>query len=358
MPSYQSSCARTEGWVTDLKLRIRKKQELILFFIIVAIGLVIGILNPVFFTPANLLGIVCNMTIDGIFAFAVMLGIIIGGIDVSFPAIAVVSMYTTTRMAVAIDYSGPVLLLYLMSGGIGLALGLFNGVLITKFKLPAFIVTLGTSNLYYGLLISLLGGAQVDRLVQPMENFARLSIFQVGTGSSTTAVPLTILFMLLIMAVTAFILHRTMLGRMIYAIGGDRVSAEKTGFPVNKVTIFVYAYIGAAAGLAGLSHTIQTRACYPTDLMGGEMLIIAAIVLGGTTISGGRGTVTGTFLGLFLITMIQSSLILVGIPSIWQTMVVGAMIVIGTSVSAYQVLRDKRRLAPVMEDEPPGGGSK
>ena len=93
--------------------------------------------------------------------------------------------------------------------------------------------------------------------------------------------------------------------------------------------------------------------------MGGEMLIIAAIVLGGTTISGGRGTVTGTFLGLFLITMIQSSLILIGIPSVWQTMVVGAMIVIGTGVSSYQVLRDKRRLTPVMQDEPAGkGGSR
>ena len=109
---------------------------------------------------------------------------------------------------------------------------------------------------------------------------------------------------------------------------------------------------GAAAGLAGLCHTIQVRACYPTDLMGGEMLIIAAVVLGGTTISGGRGTVFGTFLGLFLITMIKSSLILIGVPSVWQTFVVGMMIVIGTAVSAYQVLRDKRRLAPVMDPEP------
>ena len=82
------------------------------------------------------------------------------------------------------------------------------------------------------------------------------------------------------------------------------------------------------------------------------MLIIAAVVLGGTTISGGRGTVFGTFLGLFLITMIKSSLILIGVPSVWQTFVVGMMIVIGTAVSAYHVLRDKRCLAPVMDPEP------
>lgn len=336
----------------------KKKQECILLLIIVAVGCIIGCINPVFFSAPNLLDILCNMVIDGIFAFAVMLGIIIGGIDVSFPAIAVSAMYITTRFAASVNYTGSVVFLILMSIAIGLILGLVNGFLITKFKLPAFIVTLGTSNLFYGLLISLVGGAQVDRLAAPMEAFSKLTLFKVSTSSGTTAVPVTLLFMILIMVVTAFILHRTMLGRMIYAIGGDPVSAEKVGFPVKKVTIFVYAYIGAVAGLAGLCHTIQVRACYPTDLMGGEMLIIAAVVLGGTTISGGRGTVGGTFLGLFLITMIQSSLILIGVPSVWQTFVVGAMIVIGTGVSAYQVLRDKKRIAPVMDEPlPKEGGS-
>ena len=330
----------------------RNRQELILLLIILAVGGIIGGINPVFFSTPNLLDILSNMVIDGIFAFAVMLGIIIGGIDVSFPAIAVSSMYITTRVAVGADYQGPLVLLFLMSVGIGLLLGLFNGLLITTFKLPAFIVTLGTSNLFYGLLISIAGGAQVNRLATPMEAFSKLALFKVSSESGTSAVPVILLFMLLVMAITAFILRRTMLGRMIYAIGGDRVSADKVGFPVKKVTIFVYGYIGAAAGLAGLCHTIQVRACYPTDLMGGEMLIIAAVVLGGTTISGGRGTVFGTFLGLFLITMIKSSLILIGVPSVWQTFVVGMMIVIGTAVSAYQVLRDKRRLAPVMDPEP------
>lgn len=325
--------------------------------IVLVTGCVIGWINPVFFSVPNLLDILSNMVIDGIFAFAVMMGIIIGGIDVSFPAVAVSAMYITTRAAVAAGYTGPLFLLFLMSVGIGLLLGLFNGILITTFRLPAFIVTLGTSNLFYGLLISVAGGAQVNRLAAPMEAFSKLSLFKVSTDSGTTAVPVTLLFMLLVMGITAWILRRTMLGRMIYAIGGDRVSAEKVGFPVKKVTVFVYAYIGAVAGLAGLCHTIQVRACYPTDLMGGEMLIIAAIVLGGTTLSGGRGTVKGTFLGLFLITMIKSSLILIGIPSVWQTFVVGAMIVAGTGISAYQVLRDKRRLAPVLEAPPERGGA-
>ena len=153
------------------------------------------------------------------------------------------------------------------------------------------------------------------------------------------------------MGITWFILNKTMLGRMIYAIGGDRTAAERVGFPVNKITVFVYAYIGLISGLAGLSHSIQSRACIPTDLMGCEMTIIAMVVLGGTKISGGRGTVFGTFLGLFLITMVESCLILVGIPSTWQTLVIGVVIVVGTGISSYQVLKDQKKIAPVLEKD-------
>lgn len=304
----------------------KNKQETYLILTIILIALLIGIKNPVFFTASNLAGIIRNLIIDGMMAYAIMLGIIIGGIDVSFPAIAVCSMYITNRFAQSVDYSGRVIVLFVMSMGIGLALGLINGFLITRFKLPAFVVTLGTSSAFYGLLISVLGASQ-------------------------TIIPVTFIFMLVIMLLTWFILNKTMLGRMIYAIGGDRIAAERVGFPVNKIIIFVYAYIGLVSGLAGLSHSIQTRCCIPTDLMGGEMTIIAMVVLGGTKISGGRGTVLGTFLGLFLITMVKSCLILVGIPSTWQTLVIGIVIVIGTGISSYQVLKDQRKIAPVLEND-------
>lgn len=329
----------------------KNKQETYLILTIILIGLLIGIKNPVFFTASNFAGILRNLIIDGMMAYAIMLGIIIGGIDVSFPAIAVCSMYITNRFAQSVDYSGPVILLFLMAMGIGLLLGLLNGFLITKFKLPAFVVTLGTSSAFYGLLISVLGGSQVNRLVEPLESVSKFRLWVVTSSSSQTIIPVTFIFMLVIMALTWFILNKTMLGRMIYAIGGDRTAAERVGFPVNKIIIFVYAYIGLISGLAGLSHSIQTRCCIPTDLMGGEMTIIAMVVLGGTKISGGRGTVLGTFLGLFLITMVKSCLILVGIPSTWQTLVIGIVIVIGTGISSYQVLKDQRKIAPVLEND-------
>ena len=327
------------------------KQEIYLIFTMVLIAVLIGVKNPVFFTASNFAGIIRNLIIDGMMAYAIMLGIIIGGIDVSFPAIAVCSMYITNRFAESVDYTGPVILLFVMAMGIGLILGLINGFLITRFKLPAFVVTLGTSSAFYGLLISVLGGSQVNRLVEPLEKVSKFRLWVVTSGNSQTIIPVTFIFMVLIMGITWFILNKTMLGRMIYAIGGDRTAAERVGFPVNKITVFVYAYIGLISGLAGLSHSIQSRACIPTDLMGCEMTIIAMVVLGGTKISGGRGTVFGTFLGLFLITMVESCLILVGIPSTWQTLVIGVVIVVGTGISSYQVLKDQKKIAPVLEKD-------
>ena len=122
------------------------------------------------------------------------------------------SMYITNRFAESVDYTGPVILLFVMAMGIGLILGLINGFLITRFKLPAFVVTLGTSSAFYGLLISVLGGSQVNRLVEPLEKVSKFRLWVVTSGNSQTIIPVTFIFMVLIMGITWFILNKTMLG--------------------------------------------------------------------------------------------------------------------------------------------------
>jgi Trk-type K+ transport system membrane component len=119
---------------------------------------------------------------------------------------------------------------------------------------------------------------------------------------------------------------------------------------ISKTLLLILMFIGACAGLAGICHTMQARICMPTDLMGSEMLCIAAVVLGGTNIAGGRGTVIGTTLGLALITVARSSLTLVGVDSSWQQMIVGIVIVAGTALSAYKELRSSRKIAKILED--------
>ena len=311
-----------------------------------------------FFTTGNVVSLMKNSIVMGIMTFALMPGIIAGGIDVSFPAIAVCGMFTTSKIMDNIKFDGPVVLPILMAMGIGLVLGFLNGVIITRFSLPAFIVTLGTSSLYYGLLITLVGSKPVNRLCKPMEDFGKAVMVSGSSGAVTTTCTWTFLFLVAVALIVFFMLKYTMLGRgiyaiggnRVYAIGGNRVSAERAGFNVNGILIFVYTFIGAFAGLAGICHTMQARICMPTDLMGSEMLCIAAVVLGGSNIAGGKGTVIGTTLGLILITVARSSLTLVGVDSSWQQMIVGVVIVAGTALSAYKELKNSRKIAKILED--------
>ncbi len=327
-----------------------KTNEFYVAMSVMALCLVIGIRNPVFFTANNAVDLLKAGVVHGIMVFALMLGIIAGGIDVSFPAIAVCSMYLTSKYCESVEYSGSVVWPILMSIAIGTLLGLINGLIIAYFNLPAFIVTLGTSSLFHGLLISIVGAKPVNRLEAPMEAMSKAEIFHVEGENYTSILPVTFWFLLGIVIIVYFILNYTMLGRGIYALGGDRVSAERAGFSVKGITIFVYGFIGFASGIAGICHTIQARTSVPTDLMGSELIIIAAAVLGGTHITGGRGTVLGSALGLALITIARNSLIMLGIPSEAQKAVVGLIIVAGTGVSSYQAFKSSSKLSAIIDD--------
>lgn len=332
--------------------KLLKRNEFYVGIALVALCIIIGLRNPVFFTANNAVDMIKAAVVNGIMVYALMLGIIAGGIDVSFPAIAVCSMYITSKLCAQISYTGSVMWPILLAVVIGSLLGTINGLIIASFKLPAFIVTLGTSSAFHGLLISLMGAKPVNRLVPPLEAMSKAEIFHVQGENYISILPVTFWFLLAIILIVFFLLKYTMLGRSIYAIGGDSVSAERAGFNIKGITIFVYGFIGFAAGLAGITHTIQARTCVPTDLMGSELIIIAAAVLGGTSISGGRGTVLGTTLGLALITIARNSLILMGIPPTAQRAVVGLIIVIGTGVSSYQAMREANKIPKVMDDEP------
>ena len=171
---------------------------------------------------------------------------------------------------------------------------------------------------------------------------------ELGISSS---LPSVFVFLIIIVAFTAFLLKYTMLGRGIYALGGDPVAAERAGFHVNGIRLFVYGFMGALAGFVGITRTILVGSCQPNSLIGYEMTCIAAVVLGGTRISGGHGTVTGSLLGALLLTMVSNSLILMGIPTYWSKFVTGILIILGTGVSAYQALKRQKQLAAnVLED--------
>ncbi|QRG68326.1 ABC transporter permease [Brevibacillus choshinensis] len=319
-------------------------SEFYVAVVVLGLFLVIGSQNSAFFTATNLYDLIRSGIVPGIFVMCAMLVIISGGIDVSFPAVATFSMFCATKILHSMHYEGPVVTAFFLSGLIGLGLGLINAVFISLFRLPTLIVTLGTSSMFSGFLLTFVGSSQINDLPRPFLTFSKEQVFKfTGEGGITVGLPAAVLITFGVVISVALLLRYTMLGRGIYALGGDAVSAQRIGFSPVRIQFFVYSLVGFLAGIAGMIHTTMMRNSNPVDLLGTELLIIAAVVLGGTRITGGHGTVLGSLLGLVLVITIQNSLILLGIPSYWQRFVIGALILIGTGVAAYQVKRSIAR---------------
>ncbi len=151
--------------------------------------------------------------------------------------------------------------------------------------------------------------------------------------------PVAIIGFLVVLIMVFIMLKYTMFGRAIYGIGGSEVSAHRAGFRVMRTKFIMYIIVGAIASLAGIIRTCMMQQNHPTNMLGMEMNIIAGVVLGGTLITGGRGTLFGSMLGTLLIVIVGNSLILIGVPTSYKSIFTGALIIVGTGMSAYQVAR-------------------
>jgi simple sugar transport system permease protein len=330
--------------------KLLAKNEVVVALVIAALSLVIGLVNPVFFTVGNLFDLVRSSIVMGIFALGTLIVIISGGVDVSFTAIACFSMFVTAKLLVPFSYQGTILLPFVISALLGLGLGLLNAVFISFFKLPTLIVTLGTQSMYRGFMLAFIGAMEITNLPPAMIAFSRFFLVEVTQNRAQYGLHFGVLILAVLAVFTWFLLRRTMLGRGIYALGGDAVAAERAGFNLRQLHLFIYGLVGLLAGVAGIIHSSLVRTARPFDLVGTEMNVIAAVVLGGARITGGHGTVTGTLLGVVLVVIMNNSLILLGISSFWQQVVLGLLILVGTGVPALQAKR-RARQALVMEAE-------
>ncbi len=328
--------------------RIVLTNEFVIGCAVVALSFLTGSINPAFFSLANLFDTLRNATVVGILAMGVLIVIVSGGIDVSFPAIAALSAYATVSMLISAHYQGSVLLVYAIAMPIGLVLGFINAIFISWFKLPTLIVTLGTSAMYYGFNLFFIGSLNLYNLPGRLIPFSKLSLMtvkdpQVGFSSLHPAVLILVATAVLV----GLFLRYTMIGRGLYAMGGNREVAERTGFNLRQTEFVIYSTVGVLAAVAGVTQAAFVRHANPAALMGSELDVIAAVVLGGAAITGGRGSVIGALLGVLFVTIMTSSLVLVGIPSDWQKFFVGIALIIGTGVPAIRAQRALRQaLAP------------
>jgi len=266
--------------------------------------------------------------------------LISGGIDVSFAAVGAFSMYVTSRLLLAADFQGSAAVAFLLAGSIGALLGLFNAIFIAFYRLPTLIVTLGSASVFRGFLLAFIGTAIVNNLPEGMVRFSKLTLWN-RISPEGEAVGLSASFLLLVLAgvIVWFVLRYTMLGRGIHAMGGNMAAAQRAGFNIRRTQLFIYGFAGLLSGVAGVVHACMMRNANPFDLVGMELVVIAAVVLGGASITGGRGTVLGTVLGVFLLVIISNSLILLNIPSYWQKVAIGLVIIVSTALTARRSTR-------------------
>lgn len=311
-------------------------NQMFIIYIIAVLSLAIGMKNSAFFDFSTVITLSRALLVTLCFAVCEMVVIISGGIDVSFPAIACAALYIPVKVMTEMDIDN-VFLAFAFAALIGLAVGIVNAVLIAILKIPPLIATLGVSSMTNGALLTFFGTREISRIPESVSALSKKFILSYTNASgSTYSLTIFILVPIVLCIGVHLILRYTMLGRGIFAIGGDQHAARIAGFNVVRLQFIVYIFSGVMAGITGMIYCILCDSANPLNLMGSEMMIIAAVVVGGTRITGGHGTVFGTILGVILIALIENNLIMLGVPSYWQTFVVGAVIVVGTSITSLK----------------------
>lgn len=297
-----------------------KNREALLAALIALMVLLVGVITPDFLMPSNLLGVYNDTSILIVLALGQMLVILTRCIDLS-----VAANLALTGMVVAMLNSAhpelPVALLVLIGGGLGLLLGVVNGLLVWRLNIPAIVVTLGTMSIYRGAIFLLSGGAWVNahQMSEPFVEIPRTAVLGLPVLSWVSIVVIGVMFY--------FTRHRR-LGREIYAAGNNPTAAFYTGIDVGRIQFLAFCISGLLAGLCGYLWVSRYAVAY-VDIAGGfELQVVAACVIGGISIMGGIGTVPGCVLGALFLGVINNALPVIGVSPFWQMAISGFVIVV------------------------------
>lgn len=326
-----------------MKTNIFKSNEFIVVLIIIVLSIVVGIINPKFLTISSFFELLRASNVYIILAFALMPIVILGGVDISFVAIAAVASYSTHMFLIGRGYEGSLLPYFIIACTIGALAGLINGLIVTTFKLPIFDVSLATQTLWYGFTLFFVGAtSNFDMPKGVVGYYAKYVTSVLSEDTGITGLHISIIYVVVIGVFLWWVLKHTMIGRGIYAIGGNREVAERSGFNIKKITILAFINMGVLSAFAGVVQSGLSRNFNPTLFIGQNLDVLAAIILGGAAIKGGRGTVIGTVLGVLLTQIIRKALVLTKIPAEWQSFVVGLIMIIFISIPAIRENRRKK----------------
>ena len=292
------------------------KNNVGILSVLVLLCVIVSIATSKFLKPNNLISVLRQISINAYIALGMTLIIILGHIDLSVGAI--VAMSGTLTVGFIVTQGLPIPVAILLGILLGMVAGLISGMIVTYFRVPAFIITMAMMNVCSGVAYVYSGG-QATRINNDFFS-------AIGTGYLFNTIPLPFVYMIILIIVISFLLGKTKFGTYIYAIGGNREAARLSGVPIKKVEIAVFTISGVLSAFAGLVLCSRMYSGQPSVGNGYELDAIAACVLGGTSMSGGKGRISGTIFGAMVIGIISNGLNLIGVSSYWQLIVKGLII--------------------------------
>lgn len=302
--------------------RIVQKYGIVIALLLAC--LVLSFLSSNFLTGRNMLNVLRQTSINGVLAIGMTFVILTRGIDLSVGSVVALtgvvaaSFATTSTSGFIPGAPWPALLALAIGIAVGMGCGAISGVIVSRFRVPAFVATLGMLSAARGLTLLYSGGRPVPGLSGGFR--------WIGTGD-VLGIPVPILVLLAVFAGAWFVLSQTRFGRHVYAVGGNPHAAKVSGLPVERIRLMVYVISGGLAGLAGMILAARTGSALPQAGVAYELDAIAAVVIGGTSLAGGVGRVTGTLVGALLIGVMNNGLDLMGVESYYQQVIKGILIV-------------------------------
>lgn len=311
------------GWFTAERRRALI-QDYGIFLAFLILAAILSVSNEFFLTPGNISNVLLQTSINGVLAIGMTFVILTGGIDLSVGSVValagIVSASFATTSSTAAIYGAPYPLAIPLAVGVvvGVACGALSGLIVSYFSVPAFVTTLGMLSAARGLTLIYGGGRPVPALTPEFR--------WIGTGH-VLGIPAPVVILAVVFGLAWWVLTRTRFGRYIYAVGGNAHAAKTSGIDVIRIRFAVYVISAGLAGLAGMLLSARTGSALPQAGIAYELDAIAAVVIGGTSLSGGIGRITGTLIGALIIGVMNNGLDLMGIQSYYQQVLKGALIV-------------------------------
>lgn len=281
--------------------------------------------SGLFFQQSNIMNVLRQVSVNAMLACGMCIVIILGGIDISVGSVIAFSGVIAAGMVT--NYQLPVWVAVLGGMLVGLLCGMFNGFIISTTPLPPFIVTLAMMQMARGFAYIYTSGAPIRTMYPEFYNLGTLFI---------RGVPIQVIYAVVIIIFTVYLLNRTRMGRHIYAVGGNREAARFAGINDRRILFFAYSYTGMLAGICGVVLAARMFSGQPTAGDGQEMETIAATVLGGTSMLGGQGTIGGTMIGVLIMGSLSNGMNLLGINSFWQYVVKGVVILFAVYIDVLK----------------------